>query len=84
MHAWTNRPVWPQGVEIERPKDTPKVPDTLNWDYAGPLSEMVFMGDLAVRYPGRKLLWDGEKMEATNDKDANTHVRQAHRRGWSL
>ena len=26
VHAWTNRPVWPQGVEVERPKETPPVP----------------------------------------------------------
>ena len=59
-------------------------PSCANWDYAGPLSEMVLMGNLAVRYPGRKLLWDGEKMEVTNDKDANAYVRQAYREGWSL
>ncbi len=29
-HVWTNRPVWPQG--IDRPKDKPLVPDTLDWD----------------------------------------------------
>ena len=29
-HVWTNRPVWPQG--IDRPKDTLPVPDTLDWD----------------------------------------------------
>ncbi len=30
VHAWTNRPVWPQGL-TERPKEA-AVPDTLNWD----------------------------------------------------
>jgi len=35
VHAWSNRPIWPQG--IERPKDTPPVPSTLNWDlWLGP------------------------------------------------
>ena len=29
-HVWTNRPVWPQG--IDRPKEKPPVPDTLDWD----------------------------------------------------
>ena len=29
-HAWTNRPVWPQGIE-KRPKGRP-VPETLDWD----------------------------------------------------
>jgi predicted dehydrogenase len=41
-HLWTDRPsqglfreYWPQGVE--RPKDTPKAPDTLDWDlWVGP------------------------------------------------
>jgi len=36
-HAWTNRPVWPQGVEVERPKDTPPLPADLDWDlWIGP------------------------------------------------
>jgi predicted dehydrogenase len=30
VHAWTNRPLWPQGMS--RPTDTPKVPSTLQWD----------------------------------------------------
>ena len=30
VHTWTNRPVWPQG--LVRPKETPPVPDTLDWD----------------------------------------------------
>jgi predicted dehydrogenase len=31
-HAWTNRPVWPQGVEVDRPTETPEVPPGLDWD----------------------------------------------------
>ncbi|MDZ4860604.1 MAG: Gfo/Idh/MocA family oxidoreductase [Candidatus Hydrogenedentes bacterium] len=30
VHSWTNRPTWPQG--LERPTDTPPIPDTLNWE----------------------------------------------------
>lgn len=34
-HAWTNRPIWPQG--LERPTETPPVPSTLDWDlFIGP------------------------------------------------
>lgn len=34
-HAWTNRPIWPQG--LERPPETPSVPPTLAWDlFIGP------------------------------------------------
>lgn len=35
VHAWTNRPIWPQG--LERPKETPSLPPTLNWNlFIGP------------------------------------------------
>jgi predicted dehydrogenase len=35
VHAWTNRPIWPQG--LERPKEVMTPPDTLNWDlFIGP------------------------------------------------
>ncbi|MHB8973282.1 MAG: Gfo/Idh/MocA family protein [Pirellulaceae bacterium] len=55
-----------------------------NFDYSGPLSEMVLMGNLAVRYPQQKLLWNGEKMEVTNNADANAYVRRQYRQGWTL
>lgn len=42
------------------------------------------MGNLAVRYPGRELVWDGEKMEVTNDAEANAFVRSRYREGWAL
>ena len=59
-------------------------PAASNFDYAGPLSEMVLMGNLAVRYPNRRLLWDGEAMKVTNDADANAYVRRQYRQGWTL
>jgi len=30
VYCWTNRPVWPQGIPW--PKETPPVPEGLNWD----------------------------------------------------
>jgi predicted dehydrogenase len=54
------------------------------FDYSGPLSESVLMGNLAVRYPDRRLLWDGEKMHVTNDPKADAYVRRQYRQGWSL
>ncbi|MEA5128850.1 MAG: Gfo/Idh/MocA family oxidoreductase [Proteiniphilum sp.] len=35
VHAWTNRPIWPQG--LQRPTEKMKVPPTLDWDlFLGP------------------------------------------------
>jgi len=35
VHVWTNRPVWPQG--LDRPAGSDPVPDTLDWDiWLGP------------------------------------------------
>jgi predicted dehydrogenase len=37
VHAWTNRPIWPQGITELPPEE--KVPDTLDWDmWLGPAS----------------------------------------------
>lgn len=34
-HCWTNRPIWPQG--LERPDEQPPVPSSLDWDlFIGP------------------------------------------------
>lgn len=34
-HVWSNRPVWPQG--IDRPSDAPEVPNTVHWpEFIGP------------------------------------------------
>jgi hypothetical protein len=42
---------------------------------------MVLMGNLAVRFPNRQLLWDGEKMQVTNVPAANALVRRQYRDG---
>jgi predicted dehydrogenase len=43
-----------------------------NFEYAGPLNEMVVMGNLAVRLKSlnKKLLWNGEEMRITNLADS--------------
>jgi hypothetical protein len=59
-------------------------PASSNFEYSGPLSETVLMGNLAIRFPDRELLWNGEAMEVTNDPDANAYVRREYRDGWHL
>ncbi|GAG03763.1 unnamed protein product, partial [marine sediment metagenome] len=58
-------------------------PASSNFDYAGPLTETVLLGNLAVR-TGRKLLWDGPNMKVTNYPEANQYVHRQYRQGWTL
>jgi len=55
-----------------------------NFDYSGPFTETVVMGNLAVLNPDKVLEWDGENMRMTNDETANSYVRPKYRDGWSL
>ena len=59
-------------------------PSCSNFEYAGPMTEMILLGNLAVRFPDRRLLWDGVKMEVTNDPAASQYVRRTYREGWTL
>lgn len=65
------------------------------FEYAGPFTEAVLMGNLAIRsygmrteagvFPGRKkLLWDAKNMKITNFEEANAFVKREYRSGWSL
>ena len=59
-------------------------PSSGNFDYSGPFTETVVMGNLAMRNPNRLLEWDGEKMRFTNDDSANEFVHNPYRTGWTL
>ena len=58
-------------------------PAICNFDVAGPLTEAVLLGNIAIR-TGKELCWDGENMRITNDKDANNYLKESYRSGWSL
>jgi hypothetical protein len=54
-----------------------------HFDYSGPLTEVVLLGNLAIRTEGH-LLWDGPNMRVTNNEVANQWVQRAYRTGWKL
>jgi hypothetical protein len=60
------------------------VKTTADFDYAGPFTESVLLGNLAIRFPGQKLLWDAAAMTVTNFPAANDFVKPAYRTGWGL
>lgn len=70
-----------------------------DFDYAGPFSEIVLMGNLAIRSlytqekqgngmaytgTGKKLRWDGENMKITNYEPANQFVKRDYAGGHKL
>ncbi|MDZ4700172.1 MAG: Gfo/Idh/MocA family oxidoreductase [Rhodothermales bacterium] len=72
---------------------------TSSFDYAGPMTETVLMGNLAIRsyflrhensegkyefFARKKLLWDGENMRITNSEEANQFVGRTYRTGWEM
>jgi predicted dehydrogenase len=70
------------------------------FEFAGPLTESILMGNLAIRswmlknpklkgwedkYLGRKkLLWDAQNMKVTNFDEANQFVKREYSDGWIL
>ncbi len=54
------------------------------FSYAGNLTEAVLLGCLATRFVKTTLNWDAAKLQITNNKDANTHVRRRYRKGWAV
>jgi predicted dehydrogenase len=58
-------------------------PALCNFDYAGPLTETVLLGNVAYR-TGKKLEWDSAALRATNAPEADRFLRRDYRKGWSL
>jgi hypothetical protein len=54
-----------------------------NFDYAGPLTEFVLLGNVAMR-AGKKLEWDAANLKVTNYPDAERFLRREYRNGWTL
>jgi len=57
---------------------------TSHFDYAGPLTETVLLGTIALRFPQEKLAWNSEQLEFTNNYQANCFVHHAYRCGWEI
>jgi len=59
-------------------------PTESSFDFAGPMTEAVLLGTVAVRTGGRKLIWDSERMKITNVTEANALLHYPYRESWTL
>ena len=51
--------------------------------YSGPFSEMVLLGNVAIR-AGKRIEWDAENLKAKNYPEADEFIRREYRKGWTL
>ncbi len=59
-------------------------PTTDHFGYAAPLAEATLLGAIAVRQPGKKLLWDSARMTFADNPAAQGLVRPSYRKGWEV
>jgi hypothetical protein len=56
---------------------------TCSFDYSGPLTEAVLLGNVAYR-SGCRVEWDAGRMRAKGCAEASAFVRHEYRAGWAL
>ena len=55
------------------------------FDYAGPLTEAVLLGNIAVRHRDQTLTWDAKAMKLTSpDGDVSQFLTREYRDGWEI
>jgi hypothetical protein len=59
---------------------------TSNFDYAGKLTEMMLLGNIALKVKDKNtiLQWDGPNMRFTNLDEANQYLQMEYRKDWTL
>ena len=60
----------------------PKTTD--DFDYAGPLTEAVQLGNVATRVPGVTLEWDAAALRFPNKPEAESLLTKQYRDGWKI
>ena len=68
---------WVNAIKENR---TPSSP----FSYAGPLTETMLLGVVALYAPNKVLRWDSANMTFTNAPELNPYVRREYRDGWTL
>jgi predicted dehydrogenase len=53
-----------------------------NFDYSARLTETMLLGNIAVRFAGKKLEWNAAKLQFTNSDAATKLVSKEYRKGW--
>ncbi len=52
--------------------------------FSGNLTETVLLGNIANRFPGEQLAWNGPEMRFTDKPEANQYLSRDYRDGWKI
>jgi predicted dehydrogenase len=69
---------WIQACKNNNPKGA-----LAGFEYSGPFTEALLVGNLAVRL-GKKIEWDSKNMKATNAPEADKYINKEYRKGWVI
>ncbi|MCZ6795497.1 MAG: Gfo/Idh/MocA family oxidoreductase [Planctomycetota bacterium] len=58
-------------------------PATCNFDYSGPMTETILLGNLAYRIGGG-FDWEADSLKAPGRPEVDRHVRPPYRKGWEV
>ncbi len=62
----------------------PEVQAGANFTYAARVTETVLLGNIAKRFPQRRLEWDEQNARFSNAPEADPYVQTPYRAGWKL
>jgi predicted dehydrogenase len=69
---------WIQACKDNNPKGA-----LAGFDYSGPFTEALLVGNLAVRL-GKKIGWDAKNMKVPNAPEADKYINKEYRKGWVI
>ena len=55
-----------------------------NFDYAGPLTESVIIGNVAAHFPGETLQFDAHALRFPGKPEADQYLSRSYRHGWNV
>jgi predicted dehydrogenase len=61
-----------------------KVTPSTSFDYAGPLTETVILGNVAAHFPNETLAFDARSLSFPQKREANAFVTRSYRKGWKI
>ncbi|MCU0706397.1 MAG: hypothetical protein MUF18_20765 [Fimbriiglobus sp.] len=70
---------WAEAIRAGKPEMA-----SSGFAFAGRLTESMLLGNIAVRFAGKKLAYDAAKMEFTGMPDATKLLKVEYRKGWEL